>query len=48
MTSALRVLMVEDTETDAKLVAQELRRTGRQVEFERVETAEAMRAALER
>ena len=48
MTNALRVLMVEDTETDAKLIAQALRRAGRQVEFERVDTAEAMRAALER
>ena len=48
MTNALRVLMVEDTETDAKLVARELRRGGRLVEFERVETAEAMRAALKR
>jgi two-component system cell cycle sensor histidine kinase/response regulator CckA len=44
----LRVLMVEDLETDAKLVIQELRRTGRSVEFERVDTPEAMRAALER
>jgi two-component system cell cycle sensor histidine kinase/response regulator CckA len=44
----LRVLMVEDLETDAKLVVQELRRTGRAVEFERVDTPEAMRAALER
>jgi two-component system, cell cycle sensor histidine kinase and response regulator CckA len=44
----LRVLMVEDLETDAKLVIQELRRTGRSVEFERVDTPAAMRAALER
>jgi PAS domain S-box-containing protein len=44
----LRVLIVEDSPADAKLVVQELRRTGRPVEFERVETVEAMRAALER
>ena len=48
MKDALRVLMVEDSATDANLVIQELRRAGRPVEFERVETAEAMRAALER
>jgi two-component system cell cycle sensor histidine kinase/response regulator CckA len=48
MTDVLRILMVEDSATDAKLVIQELRRTGKSVEFERVETAEAMRAALER
>jgi len=44
----LRVLMVEDSPTDAKLVLRELRLTGRPVEADRVETAEAMRAALER
>jgi two-component system, cell cycle sensor histidine kinase and response regulator CckA len=48
MTGTLRLLMVEDSETDAKLVVRELRRTGRPIEFERVETAEAMRAALKR
>ena len=47
MTNPLRVLLVEDSATDAKLVIQELQRTGRRVEFERVETEEAMRAALD-
>jgi signal transduction histidine kinase len=47
VTDALRVLVVEDSATDAKLVIRQLQRTGRSVEFERVETAEAMRAALE-
>jgi two-component system cell cycle sensor histidine kinase/response regulator CckA len=47
VTDPLRVLMVEDSATDAKLVVKELQRTGRPIEFERVETAEAMRAALE-
>jgi len=48
MTRCLRLLMVEDSETDAKLVVMELQRSGRVVEFERVETAAAMRSALER
>ena len=48
MTWSLRLLMVEDSATDAKLVVQELQRSGCVVEFDRVETAEAMRAALER
>jgi PAS domain S-box-containing protein len=47
LTEVLRVLIVEDSRTDAKLVVQELQRTGRTVEFERVETASAMRTALE-
>ncbi len=47
MTDALRVLMVEDSATDAKLVVQELRYTWPALSFERVETAEAMRGALE-
>jgi DNA-binding NtrC family response regulator len=46
MTAALRVLIVEDSETDAKLVMRELRRMGRSLEFERVETEEEMRRAL--
>jgi two-component system, cell cycle sensor histidine kinase and response regulator CckA len=48
MSDLLRVLMVEDLATDAKLVARELGRAGHQVEFERVEDAAAMRAALAR
>jgi two-component system, cell cycle sensor histidine kinase and response regulator CckA len=48
MTAALRLLLVEDSPTDAKLVISELKRAGRDVDFERVETADAMRAALER
>jgi two-component system cell cycle sensor histidine kinase/response regulator CckA len=46
MTDALRVLMVEDSATDAKLVVQELQRIWPSLSFERVETADAMRAAL--
>ena len=47
MTDALRVLMVEDSPTDAKLVLQALRSMGREVAFERVEDPESMRRALE-
>jgi two-component sensor histidine kinase len=46
MNDVLRILLVEDSATDAKLVLQELERAGRRVQFERVETATAMRAAL--
>jgi len=48
MSFPLRVLMVEDSATDAKLVVQEFQRKGLLVDLERVETADAMRAALER
>ncbi|MCE9573076.1 MAG: response regulator [Deltaproteobacteria bacterium] len=48
MTAPWRVLLVEDSPTDAKLVVHELRRGGRVVEFERVDTAAAMREALAR
>jgi two-component system, cell cycle sensor histidine kinase and response regulator CckA len=44
----LHVLLIEDSPSDAKLIIQELRKTGRAVECERVEDAEAMWAALER
>ena len=47
MRSSLRVLLVEDSMTDAKLIIQELRRAKPDVEFERVETDKTMRAALE-
>ncbi|MEI6107297.1 MAG: PAS domain S-box protein [Opitutae bacterium] len=42
----LRCLLVEDLEDDAKLVLRTLRAGGYEVTWERVETAEAMRAAL--
>jgi two-component system cell cycle sensor histidine kinase/response regulator CckA len=44
----LRVLLVEDSPSDAKLVLREIRAAGHAVEFERVEDAPAMRAALTR
>ena len=46
MRKPLRVLMVEDSEDDALLMIRELKKGGYEPEYERVETAEAMRAAL--
>ncbi|HEX9840825.1 MAG TPA: response regulator, partial [Anaerolineales bacterium] len=46
MARPLRVLMIEDNEDDALLLVRELQRGGYEVEFERVETAEAMQSAL--
>ena len=48
MNRSHRVLIVEDNEGDAKLVAHELARGGLTVSHERVDTAEAMRDALRR
>src|ERR687889_416745 len=44
----LRVLIVEDSVDDTLLLLRELRRGGYEPQYERVDTAEAMRAALER
>src|ERR671911_549605 len=44
----LRVLIVEDFEGDALLLLRELRRGGYEPEYVRVDTAEAMEAALEK
>jgi two-component system cell cycle sensor histidine kinase/response regulator CckA len=46
VSKALRILLVEDSATDAKLVMAEIRHAGHEVEFARVEDAEAFRAAL--
>jgi putative nucleotidyltransferase with HDIG domain len=48
MTAYLRILLVEDSEEDASLLLREVRRGGYEIEFERVETAGAMQAALTR
>lgn len=42
----LRVLIVEDSQDDVLLLSRELRRSGYEVEFERVQTAETMQLAL--
>jgi two-component system cell cycle sensor histidine kinase/response regulator CckA len=47
MTIPLRVLLVEDSENDAELLLRELGQAGYDVSSERVETARAMRAALD-
>jgi PAS domain S-box-containing protein len=48
MASPLRLLIIEDCEDDALLAVRELRLAGYDVRFERVETAAAMAAALNR
>ncbi|MFC1977131.1 PAS domain S-box protein [Chloroflexota bacterium] len=48
MSRPLGVLLVEDSEDDALLMIRKLERGGYDVIFERVETAEAMTAAIER
>ncbi len=47
MSKALRVLLVEDSEDDCELLIRELRRSGYEVDWMRVDTAPAMRAALQ-
>lgn len=44
---AIRLLIVEDLEDDALLIVRELTRNGYQVAFQRVDTPEAMSAALQ-
>ena len=48
MGKPLRVLMVEDSEDDALLVLRELRAAGYDLTHERVDTAAALEAALDR
>ncbi|MEB3885435.1 response regulator [Lyngbya sp. CCY1209] len=47
MSEPIRLLIVEDVEDDAILLVRELRRGGFEVTWERVQTAEALRDALE-
>jgi response regulator RpfG family c-di-GMP phosphodiesterase len=46
MATQLRVLLIEDSESDALLITRELRRAGYDVAATRVETSEGMQAAL--
>lgn len=46
MAKPLRVLIVEDSPDDTEILLWELRRGGYEPEYQRVETAEVMRAAL--
>ena len=48
MPTPLRVLIVEDSEADTELLRRELMRAGYDPACERVETADAMGAALDR
>jgi DNA-binding response OmpR family regulator len=48
MNDVLRLLLVEDSEADAELLARELKRAGFAVEFARVQTAAEVEDALRR
>jgi len=47
MTKQIRVLVVEDSQDDTQLLIRELKRSGYQVQYCRVDTPEAMSEALE-
>src|SRR5688572_3129564 len=47
MNARLRVLIVEDSEDDARLLLREIQRGGYEVDSERVQTAASMQAALD-
>jgi two-component system, cell cycle sensor histidine kinase and response regulator CckA len=47
MDQLLRLLLIEDSEDDAELLIRQIRRSGCQVVYQRVDTPEAMRASLE-
>jgi len=47
MSISLRVLIVDDSDDDAKLIIRQLRNGGYDPKWERVDTAEAMKTALE-
>jgi response regulator RpfG family c-di-GMP phosphodiesterase len=43
---SLRILLIEDSDDDARLILRELRRVGYHVDSQRIETAEELRSAL--
>jgi PAS domain S-box-containing protein len=45
--TVLRILLIEDSEDDAVLVTRALKRSGFEIQYERVETPESVRSALE-
>jgi PAS domain S-box-containing protein len=47
MEKHLQILIIEDSEDDTEILLRELARNNYEIEFERVESAEAMRSALE-
>ena len=48
MATALRLLIIEDSEDDAQLIVRELTRSGYELSWERVDTAPALGSALDR
>ncbi|HEX5807068.1 MAG TPA: HD domain-containing phosphohydrolase [Anaerolineales bacterium] len=48
MGTNLRILLIEDSEDDARLLLRQIEGNGYELSFERIETADAMRAALQR
>jgi DNA-binding NtrC family response regulator len=48
MGTSLRILLIEDSEDDTRLLLHQIEGNGYEISFERVETADAMRTALRR
>src|SRR6267142_5054920 len=46
MSVPLRMMIVEDSEDDAVMVLRELKRAGYEVDFQRVDTSDALKASL--
>lgn len=48
MGTSLRILFIEDSEEDARLLLRQIEGNGYDISFERIETADSMRAAIQR